>query len=132
MKSMGQMTTKKEQIIKLKQMHLKNAEIARLLDVSRQYVSHVCQTPSRREARGKRAGNNKFLTTSSASRILGVSEATIRRWSDQGKIPSFRVDIGRRDRNFHASDLKKIILTNGSTPPKVSWLGLIPCFLHRG
>jgi len=103
--------TKKDQIIQLKQMRLKNSEIALLLQVSRQYVSHVCQTSSAVKVQAKGAGNKEFITTGAASKLLGLSEATIRRWSDQGKIPSFRINIGRRDRRFSTRDLEKIKTT---------------------
>lgn len=107
-----QVITKKDEIIKLKQMSLKNSEIARLLNVSRQYVSHTYKKSQGVKGRAKSAGHNEFVTTGAASRILGVSEATIRRWSDQQKIPSFRIDIGRRDRRFRLSDLKQLKIEN--------------------
>ena len=104
---------KKDQIIKLKQTGLKNAEIAQLLKVSKQYVSYVCQMSQGVNGQAKRK-DKEFVTTGAASRLLGVSEATIRRWSDQGKIPSFRVSIGRMDRRFSSRDLEQIIIRNGS------------------
>ncbi len=103
--------TKKDQIVQLKQMRLKNSEIALLLQVSRQYVSRVSQTSPAVEVQAKGAGNKEFITTGAASKLLGVSEVTIRRWSDQGKIPSFRINIGRRDRRFSTGDLEKIKTT---------------------
>ena len=104
--------TKKEQIIQLKHKQLKNSDIARLLQVSRQYVSRVCQTS---EVVKSPAGNKKrheFVTVGAASSLLGVSEATIRRWSDQGKLPMFRIGIGRKDRRFNVKDLEKIKIAN--------------------
>lgn len=107
-----QMITKKDQIIKLKQMHLKNSEIARLLNVSRQYVSYTYKKSQGVERRAKSAEYDELITTGAASRILGVSKATIRRWSDQQKVPSFRIDMGRRDRRFCLSDLKQLKIEN--------------------
>jgi len=104
--------TKKDQIIKLKSIQLTNSEIARLLKVSRQYVSRVCQTSEGLEPRGSVTKNREFVTTGVASNLLGVSEATIRRWSDQGKLPMFRIDIGRRDRRYNVNDLEKIKIAN--------------------
>ena len=106
--------TKKEQIIKLKQRQLKDADIARLLNVSRQYVSRVCRTHHGLKVQGMSPKSQQFVTTGVASNMLGVSEATIRRWSDQGKLPMFRVDIGRRDRRYSISDLEKIKIANSS------------------
>ena len=104
--------TKRDQIIKLKSIQLTNSEIARLLKVSRQYVSRVCQIPERAETRARDTKSQEFVTTGVASNLLGVSEATIRRWSDQGKLPMFRIDIGRRDRRYSVNDLEKIKIAN--------------------
>ena len=104
------MMTTKDQVIQLKQKQLKNADIARLLKVSKQYVSHVIRTSQAVEGKGNRLGDEEFVTTSVAGRMLGVSEATIRRWSDEGKIPSFRINIGRMDRRFSSNDLKNILV----------------------
>jgi excisionase family DNA binding protein len=104
--------TKRDQIIKLNQKQLTVSEIARLLKVSRQYVSRVCRTSEGLESRGKDTKSRQFVTTGVASNLLGVSEATIRRWSDEGKLPMFRIDIGRKDRRFNVKDLEKIKLAN--------------------
>ena len=104
--------TKRDQIIKLKSIQLTNSEIARLLKVSRQYVSRVCQISERAETRARDTKSQEFVTTGVASNLLGVSEATIRRWSDQGKLPMFRIDIGRRDRRYSVNDLEKIKIAN--------------------
>jgi excisionase family DNA binding protein len=105
---------KKDQIIKLNQMQLKNSDIARLLKVSRQYVSRVLsQYSNGKKYKAPRARNKEFITTGDASHLLGVSEATIRRWADQGKIPSFRINIGRRDRRINARELEQVIIKPG-------------------
>ena len=104
--------TKKDQIIQLKQKQLTNSEIARLLEVSRQYVSRVCQTSEGEKSPAKNKKSQEFVTTGVASNLLGVSEATIRRWSDQGKLPMFRIDIGRRDRRYNVNDLENIKIAN--------------------
>jgi excisionase family DNA binding protein len=104
--------TKKDQIIKLKQKHLKNSDIARLLQVSRGYVSHVCRTSQGVKSQIKSPASQRFVTTGVASDLLGVSQSTIRRWSDQGKLPTFRINIGRRDRRYSVSDLEKAKIAN--------------------
>jgi hypothetical protein len=104
--------TKTEQIIKLKHRGLKNSDIARLLKVTRQHVSHVYLASGEFKTRGRGSVHKRFVTTGVASKLLGVSEATVRRWSDQGKFPMFRIDIGRRDRRYNVNDLKKIKISN--------------------
>lgn len=46
----------------------------------------------------------KFLTTAEAAKFLKVSEASIRRWSDQGKLKCYRIG-GRSERRFLESDI---------------------------
>ncbi len=45
-----------------------------------------------------------MLNTAEAARFLRVSQASIRRWADSGRIPVSRVG-GRRERRFKESDL---------------------------
>jgi len=118
---MKQMTTKKDQIIKLKQKQLKNSDIARLLKVSRQYVSRVLsQNVNSTKYKASRPRNKEVITIGEASHLLGVSEATIRRWADQGKIPAFRINIGRRDRRINARELEQVIVRTGSNLDEAS------------
>src|SRR3989344_7481655 len=46
----------------------------------------------------------KMLTIDEASRVLGVSKDTLRRWEKQDKLPSFRTDGGHR--RYDIEDLK--------------------------
>jgi excisionase family DNA binding protein len=48
--------------------------------------------------------SDQLLNTEEAARFLRVSEASIRRWSDAGKLPSRRIG-GRRERRFRELDL---------------------------
>src|SRR5919108_1417673 len=49
-----------------------------------------------------------MLNTAEAARFLRVSQASIRRWSDSGRLPASRVG-GRRERRFKASDLEAFL-----------------------
>ena len=53
-------------------------------------------------------GSSEFVTVSSASRMLGVSTSTVRRWCDEGKIQAFRIESRRRDRMLKISDLQHL------------------------
>jgi excisionase family DNA binding protein len=103
----------KDEVLKLKQGGLRNSEIAALLKVSRQYVSHICQMSQDAGTKARGHLGDGLLTVGAASRLLGVHEATIRRWSDKGLIPSFRIEVGRRDRRFRTTDLIELTMTNG-------------------
>jgi len=48
--------------------------------------------------------SDRLLNTEEAARFLRVSEASIRRWSDAGRLPSRRIG-GRRERRFREVDL---------------------------
>lgn len=50
------------------------------------------------------ADNRRFLTIKEAAQFLGVSTASLRRWSNSGRLRCFRVG-GRRERRFLEEDL---------------------------
>ena len=52
---------------------------------------------------------SKMLTTGEAARILNVHPSTVRRWSDQGKIASFRPGPGGK-RLFRQEDITILYL----------------------
>ena len=54
-----------------------------------------------------------FLNISEASRILGVSEAALRQWTDEGKLKAFVTPGGHR--RYSRADLKKFM----SVHPKI-------------
>jgi len=55
-----------------------------------------------------------LLNTAEAARFLRVSQASIRRWSDSGQLPSRRVG-GRRERRFKESDLAAFLDSQATT-----------------
>ncbi len=57
------------------------------------------------------AGGSRWLTLGAASKLLGVSESTIRRWADAGEIRSYRTSGGHR--RILAEDLKHIVASVG-------------------
>ena len=53
-------------------------------------------------ARGVPAADQEWLTLGQAARFLGVAQSTVRKWSDQGRIPAFYTPGGhRRFRRVH-------------------------------
>ena len=105
--------TTKDTVLRLKESGAKNSEIAELLDVSRQYVSHVCRTRQNIDKKVKGLVDRNLLTVGAASRLLGVHPSTIRRWCDDERIPSFRIGFARKDRRLKLSDLRKFVRNNG-------------------
>lgn len=68
--------------------------------------------PSDPEA--KPAAEGRWLTIEEASRLLGVGQSTLRRWSDAGKIPVYRTAGGHR--RFREADLLGVL--RGDTRPR--------------
>jgi len=95
----------KEAVVMLRGAGVKNSEIAKLLNISKQYVSHVCRTSQVEKKQAKLSAGDGLVSIGVASRLVGVHAATIRRWSDEGKIAAVRISGGRGDRRFMLSDL---------------------------
>src|SRR3989440_4947859 len=63
----------------------------------------VRSEPSQRRAP---AGEPDWLTLGQAAKYLGVAQSTIRKWSDQGRVPAFYTPGGhRRYRRPHLDSL---------------------------
>ena len=55
-----------------------------------------------------------FLNVGQAAEYLGVSAASLRNWSDQGKVPVYRTPGGQR--RYRVTDLDKFIESWKETP----------------
>ncbi|MBX6754925.1 MAG: helix-turn-helix domain-containing protein, partial [Thermorudis peleae] len=62
---------------------------------------------------GGQASSERWLTIDEASRLLGVGQSTLRRWSDSGKLPVYRTAGGHR--RFRESDVLAM-LRSGARP----------------
>lgn len=62
---------------------------------------------------GGQASSERWLTIDEASRLLGVGQSTLRRWSDSGKLPVYRTAGGHR--RFRESDVLAM-LRSGTRP----------------
>jgi len=60
--------------------------------------------------------SQEYLNIKEAAAILGVSEISLRRWTDAGKLPCFRVG-GRRERRFLRNDLVAFLESQGRVAP---------------
>jgi len=68
---------------------------------------------ARREFRGRRAPTSDpdWLTLGQAAKYLGVAQSTIRKWSDQGRVPAFYTPGGHR--RYRRSDLDNFLNRSG-------------------
>ena len=56
-------------------------------------------------------GDTEWLTLGQAARFLGVAQSTIRKWSDQGRVPAFYTPGGHR--RYRRSDLERFLDRSG-------------------
>jgi len=64
-------------------------------------------------ARDLGRGSDKLLKVKEASEILSVHPNTIRVWSDDGLLPTYRVGP-RRDRRFKLEDIESLLKQQGN------------------
>jgi excisionase family DNA binding protein len=68
---------------------------------------------ARREFPGRRAPTSDpdWLTLGQAAKYLGVAQSTIRKWSDQGRVPAFYTPGGHR--RYRRNDLDNFLSRSG-------------------
>jgi excisionase family DNA binding protein len=68
---------------------------------------------ARREFPGRRApaSDPEWLTLGQAAKYLGVAQSTIRKWSDQGRVPAFYTPGGHR--RYRRGDLDSFLNRSG-------------------
>jgi excisionase family DNA binding protein len=72
----------------------------------------------------RQSADPKWLGLSEASRLLGVSPATLRRWSDAGRLRVFTTPGGHR--RFARAALEHLLPTDRSRRPSLVSAGLTP------
>jgi excisionase family DNA binding protein len=60
---------------------------------------------------GPRGTEGEWLTLGQAARFLGVAQSTIRKWSDQGRVPAFYTPGGHR--RYRRADLEAFLERSG-------------------
>lgn len=76
-----------------------------------------------------RADDERWLSLGEASRLLGVSAATIRRWSDAGRLSPFTTPGGHR--RFSRTALERLLPADRRPRPPLTGQGLTPGRLAR-
>src|SRR5690349_17812151 len=70
-----------------------------------------------------------WVSLSEASRLLGVSPATVRRWSDAGRLRAFTTPGGHR--RFSRAALQRLLPADRSRRPAIGGGGLTPSRISR-
>ena len=95
-----------DEVIKLRETGLTYAEIGRRLGISKEWVRQILK--------GKPAAHKPdlhpkiMLTTRDVARLLSVHVNTVRRWSNQGVLKSYRIGP-RGDRRFRREDIDSFL-----------------------
>src|SRR5436190_1815189 len=66
--------------------------------------------------------DSEWLTLGQAARFIGVAQSTIRKWSDQGRVPAFYTPGGHR--RYRRADLETFLDRSGA--------GAIPVVMFSG
>jgi excisionase family DNA binding protein len=66
--------------------------------------------------------SQRFLSVSEAAEFLGVSAASLRKWSDQGIVPVYRTPGGQR--RFAPTDLEEFL--SSMRQPVQTSVGAVP------
>lgn len=77
----------------------------------------------------RQAPDQDWLGLTEASRVLGVSPATLRRWSDAGRLRVFTTPGGHRQ--FSRAVLERLLPADRSRRPSVGSTGLSPSRIAR-
>ncbi|MEM8947624.1 MAG: helix-turn-helix domain-containing protein [Planctomycetota bacterium] len=64
--------------------------------------------------------STELLSTRAAAKVLAISESTVRRWCDEGKLPSVRTAGGHR--KIASADLITLMRETGQAPDKATLL----------
>lgn len=104
-----------ERLASLRNKGLTYQDIGQILGVSRQRIAGILGPNRRTDSVSvkmmRSASSHRLLSSTDAAELLGVHPNTVRRWSDAGMIPAYRV--GKRlDRRFRRTDLRKFLKTN--------------------
>lgn len=71
----------------------------------------------------------QWLSLGDASRLLGVSTATVRRWADAGRLTAFTTPGGHR--RFSRAVLERMLPAERARRPEIGGSGLTPARLSR-
>ena len=108
-------TTKHDELVKMREAGLTYAEIGRRLGITRERVRQIFKgnpRPQKPDLQSK-----VMLTTSEAAHLVGVRPNTVRRWSNKGILKAYRISP-RGDRRFRREDIDSFLkeAETGSVP----------------
>ena len=97
--------TTRSKVVELKEAGIKPVEIAKQVGVTKQRVSQILNPKPKKNIPLEM---KQVLTPQEVTWLLGIHVNTVRRWSNDGRLRSFRIG-NRGDRRFLRSDVDKFI-----------------------
>jgi excisionase family DNA binding protein len=95
-------TSRREQVLNLRETGLSCAEIGRRFGITKQRVSQILKGNPSRQKPG--LNSRVMLTTSDVAQLLGLHPNTVRRWSNLGILRSYHIGPGS-DRRYRREDI---------------------------
>ena len=105
--------SRREQVISLRNGGLTYAEIGRKLGLTRERVRQIAKGETTRKKKTARNNPDALLTAAEAAELLNVHTNTVRRWSNNGILGTYRIGP-RGDRRFRRRDIDNFLLKNSS------------------
>ena len=98
--------SRRDGIVELRKAGLSYAKIGHRLGISRERVRQIFKGKS--APKKSVVGPKAVLRVGDVASLLGVHNNTVRRWSDEGVLKSFRVGL-RHERRFRREDLDALL-----------------------
>jgi len=106
------LTSRRDEIISLRESGLSYTEIGRRFGISRERVRQIVKTRKPKEVPKRTSLDSAvMLRSGDVARLLGLHSNTVRRWSDKGVLKVYRIGP-RGDRRFRREDVQRF-LNNG-------------------
>lgn len=102
-------SSRRKQVISLRKTGLTYAEIGRRLGLTRERVRQITKGNTTTKKKPARKNRDALLTTAEAAELLNVHINTVRRWSNNGILTTYRVGP-RGDRRFRRRDIDNFLL----------------------
>ena len=107
-------TTRYDEVIRLRQTGLSYAKIGSRLDISKARVGQILKGKPRVQKPGLHS-KTMLLATGDVSQLIWVHPNTVRRWSNQGILRSYRIGP-RGDRRFKREDVERFLKERENKP----------------
>ncbi|MBA7635469.1 hypothetical protein ES703_43073 [subsurface metagenome] len=99
-------TSRRDEVVKLREASLTYAEIGRRLGISKERVRQIVKPKPRPQKPDLQS--KVMLTVGDVAQLLGLHPNTVRRWSQKGILKSCRINP-RGDRRFRREDVDSLV-----------------------